>query len=188
MAKFLDSTENHYRNDFVRPLVLSVVFIPPLILNLILNLSVYVILDVGENDSSGSLLVFWPGWATIHSDWEQNLIPASLWVTYGYSSIFSLKYSEWANAMYAIGFFMIFGLTESSRKRYRSIFRKAMAWLGIRPKPENKFVSTIIFQSTAVQVLTSDVSHADKRVPFYFLLTVFTTDTVSNLLRSIINR
>lgn len=168
MAKFLDSTENHYRNDFVRPLVLSVVFIPPLILNLVLNLSVYVILNVSENDSSGSPLVFWPGWATIHSDWEQHLIPVSMWIAYGYSSVFSLKYSEWANAIYAIGFFVIFGLTESSRKRYRTIFRKAMSRLGLRPKPENKFASTIVFQFTAVQVLNSGVSRADKGVSLSF--------------------
>lgn len=147
MAKFLDSTENTFRSDFLRPLILSFVVIFPLIL----NIPIYIAVTVGNSKFLRPFYFFWPGWSNIHTNWEPNLITVSDWKAADFSNVFSMKYFVWTGPVYAIGFFAIFGLTEESRKLYRSAFWAAVKPCGPQPKLQSsehisKVASDIRFQ------------------------------------------
>lgn len=147
MAKFLDSTENTFRSDFLRPLILSFVVVSPLIL----NIPIYIAVTVGNSKFLRPFYFFWPGWSSIHTNWEPNLIAVSAWKAADFSNVFSMKYFVWTGPVYAIGFFAIFGLTEESRQRYRSAFWAAVNPCGPQPKLQSsehisKVASDIRFQ------------------------------------------
>lgn len=153
MANFFDRTEISFRRDFSRPLILSFIIIPTLMLNLVLNLSVYTIFHVRADERSAT--VFWPGWTKIHSSWEPNLIPASLWTESGILTKMTVRYFEYKNPVYACGLFAVYGLAESARQRYRSIFWTTVEPFGLQQKPPlySKAVSFITFQSTSASLV-----------------------------------
>lgn len=152
MAKYFDRTENIFRRDFSRPLLLSFIIVPPLMLNLVLNFALYTIVVVRADERSAT--VFWPGWSKVHSTWEPNLIPASLWAKHGFLAKLIIRYLEYKNPIYACGFFAVYGLAEDARKRYRTII-----WTAVEPfclhqqHLDSKAVSSIAFQSPSVSLV-----------------------------------
>lgn len=152
MANVFDRTEISVRRDFSRPLILSFIIIPTLMLNMVLNLSVCTIFLVRADEISAT--VFWPGWTKIHSSWEPNLIPTSLWTESGFLTKLAIRYFEYKNPMYACGLFAVYGLEEGVRQRYRSIFWAAVEPFGLHQKPlDSKAVSSITFQSTSASLV-----------------------------------
>lgn len=152
MAKYFDRTENTFRRDFSRPLLLIFIIVPPLMLNLVLNFALYTILVVRADESSAT--VFWPGWSKVHSTWEPNLIPTSLWTKNGFLAKFSIRYLEYKNPIYACGFFAVYGLAEDARKRYRSIIWTVIGPFRLYQQPlDSKAASSITFQSTSASLV-----------------------------------
>ena len=77
---------------------------------------------------------FWPGWENVHSHF--SAIPTSTseeWKSAGFWTVFSVEFSQWINPIFAIAFFLLFGITEQKRAWYRSIFWKIMRPLGLKP-------------------------------------------------------
>lgn len=145
MTKFLDNDESTHCNNFIQPLLLSLVVLLPVII----SIPIYIALTVGATQGSKSSFLFWPGWTIIHADWEPNIFPTSLWNSNGYSTIFSLRYGKWVNPIYAFLLFVIYGLAEGARQRYLSIFWAVLILCGVRQKPpETNTVSAIVFHST----------------------------------------
>lgn len=90
---------------------------------------------------------FYQGWTFVHSDWEQQLIPNSVWSADKWSTS-SVYWDEWINPFFALAIFALFGLTPGARKGYRRFF----CYLS-RPFGANQAESTgeassdIVFQS-----------------------------------------
>lgn len=64
---------------------------------------------------------FYPGWTSIHSNWEPGLLPKSKW-SISKLGVFEINWDEWVNPFYAMVFFGLFGLTADARKGYRRFF------------------------------------------------------------------
>ena len=78
---------------------------------------------------------FWPGWKVAHASF--STIPtfnSEEWKASGFWTVFNIKYSLWINPIYAVAFFLLFGITEKKRAWYRSLFWKAMLPLGLKPR------------------------------------------------------
>lgn len=152
MAKFFDRTEISYRRDFSRPLIIVFIIVPTLMLNLVLNLSVYTIFHVRADKRSAT--VFWPGWTKIHGHWEPNLFPASLWTESGLLTKLTVRYFEYKNPVYACGLFAVYGLAEGVRQRYRSIFWTAVEPFRLHQRPlDIKVVSSTTVQSISTSLV-----------------------------------
>lgn len=108
---------------------------------LVLNLSVYIINEVGDDKFLEPFYFFWPGWTITHTDWESGTLV----------ELFLLRYPEVINPVYCVCFFVIYGLTENARQQHRTILWAIVKPFGIRPKPsESKTLSSIAFNPTPV--------------------------------------
>ena len=90
---------------------------------------------------------FWPGWKAIHGDF--STIPTATseeWKTFGFWTIFGIRFDQWVNPIFALAFFLLFGLTEQKRSWYRSILWRAVKPFGFRPRVD-PIVSSIAFGS-----------------------------------------
>ena len=127
------------RNRFFKLLVLGVfdviITMPPQVIDLVTDLRI-----VGN-------ISFWPGWKAIHGDF--STIPTATseeWKKLGFWSNFSIRFAQWVNPIFALAFFLLFGLTEPKRSWYRSIFWRAVKPFGFRPRVD-PVVSSIAFGS-----------------------------------------
>ena len=80
----------------------------------------------------GGLTGFWPGWRDVHADF--SVVPtftSGEWKAAGFWAIFGVRLNQWSNPVFAMAFFLLFGLTEQKRSRYRYFFRKAMKPFGL---------------------------------------------------------
>lgn len=92
-------------------------------------------------------LAVWPGWALLHNDWAPIRLPASFWIPKFWLN-FSIRWDEWINPMFALVFFLIFGLTEEARGMYRSAFFVVLRVFGYERnvKPERSAIAFESFQ------------------------------------------
>ena len=90
---------------------------------------------------------FWPGWKVVHASF--SAIPTATseeWKMLGFWTVFNIRFDEWVNPIYAVVFFLLFGITEQKRAWYRSIFWKIMRPLGLKPRVD-PVASDIVFGS-----------------------------------------
>ncbi|KAI0309274.1 pheromone A receptor-domain-containing protein [Amylostereum chailletii] len=65
---------------------------------------------------------FWPGWSSIHEDWDEPVpIPAAEWRSTRLSA-FGTIWGEYINVVFALLFFALFGLTGDARAFYYHAF------------------------------------------------------------------
>ena len=96
-----------------------------------------------EDDITG----FWPGWKAIHSDFSTiPTVTSEEWKAGGFWTNFSARFYQWVNPIFALAFFLLFGLTEQKRSWYRSIFWRVVKPFGFRPRVD-PVASSIAFGS-----------------------------------------
>lgn len=93
-------------------------------------------------------LAVWRGWALLHNDWAPIRMRASHWIPAFWLN-FSIRWDEWINPMFALVFFLIFGLTEEARGMYRSAFFAFMRVFGYERdvQPEKSAIAFGSFQA-----------------------------------------
>ena len=127
------------RNGFLKLLMLGV-------FDVIITLPLAVMVLVADLLFDG-VISFWPGWKAIHGDF--STIPTATseeWKKLGFWSNFSIRFAQWVNPIFALAFFLLFGLTEPKRSWYRSIFWSAVKPFGFRPRVD-PVASSIVFGS-----------------------------------------
>ena len=90
---------------------------------------------------------FWPGWKAVHVSF--STIPTATseeWRSAGIWTVFSVRFDQWVNPIFAVAFFLLFGITEQKRAWYRNIFWKVMRPFGLEPRV-NPTGSDIVFGS-----------------------------------------
>ena len=96
-------------------------------------------------------LPFWPP-RTIHANW--SFIPVQLkgqWADNA-GSVFGIRWEEWNGSVFSVIFFLIYGLTKTSRERFASCFWAMTTLFGKRrPMKEPRAFSGIVFTSFEVQ-------------------------------------
>ena len=100
---------------------------------------------------------FWPGWKAIHDDF--STIPTATseeWKAGGFWTIFNIRFFQWVNPIFALTFFLLFGLTEHKRSWYRSIFWKAMKPFGFKSRVD-PVVSSIAFGSGPGPIINTGI-------------------------------
>ena len=108
------------------------------------NSVLFLVIDLLERKDS---FVFWPGWRAVHADFSS--IPVATyesWSSHGIWCIFFVKWSQWVNPLYAVVFFVLFGLSSQARERYQRAFRIVCTPLGRRCQ-DKPSVSDIAFES-----------------------------------------
>lgn len=90
-------------------------------------------------------VVFWPGWSYVHRNWSEvpqlpsNIRTPVLWVD------FEIK--EWLAVVYAVVLFLLFGLTQEAKYKYKQSFWAVARPLGLKQPEERVEVSEIMFNS-----------------------------------------
>ena len=149
LNRALASNASMNRNGFFKLLVLGV-------FDIVITLPLTVIALV-INSLYGGDISFWPGWKAIHSDF--STIPTATseeWKTFGFWTIFDVRFFQWNNPLFALAFFLLFGLTEQKRSWYRSIFWRAVKPLGFRPR-DDPVASSIIFGSGPGPIINTGI-------------------------------
>ena len=90
---------------------------------------------------------FWSGWRDVHVSTHRVItVTAKQWKTLGFWEIFSMRYSQINAAIYGVAFFVLFGLTDGKRARYKRVFWAIMKPLRIKPSMDPKVdTSNIVF-------------------------------------------
>ena len=115
------------------------------------------IVSLVQNILQGGITGFWPGWKAIHSDF--STIPTATseeWKARGFWTIFEVRFYQWINPVFALAFFLLFGLTEQKRSWYRSIFWRAVKPFGSRPRVD-PVVSSIAFGSGPDPIINTGI-------------------------------
>ena len=90
---------------------------------------------------------FWPGWKAVHASF--STIPTATseeWKSAGFWTVFTIKFDQWINPIFAVAFFLLFGTTKQKRDWYRSIFWKVMRPFGLKPRVD-PVASDVVFGS-----------------------------------------
>ena len=94
-----------------------------------------------------SIVGFWPGWQTVHTGFSNiPMLTSNEWKTLGFWTVFNVRFFQLVNPIYGFTFFLIFGLTETKRAWYRSIFGKVLRPIGLM-RHVDTVLSTIGFGS-----------------------------------------
>ena len=106
-----------------------------------------VILSLIQDLLQGNITGFWPGWKTVHASF--STIPTATseeWKSAGFWTVFTLRFDQWINTIFAVAFFLLFGTTKQKRDRYRSIFWKVVRPFGLEPRVD-PIASDVVFGS-----------------------------------------
>ena len=90
---------------------------------------------------------FWPGWKAVHASF--STIPtftSEEWKSAGFWTVFSIRFDQWVNPIFAVVFFLLFGTTKQKQDWYRSIFWKVMQPFGLEPRVD-PVASDVVFGS-----------------------------------------
>jgi len=108
------------------------------------------IFDLATELLEGGLPTFWPGWRATHAAFSSiPTVTSNEWKSSGFGSVSDIRFSQWINPLFAIVFFVLFGLTAKNRLWYRGLFWKTMKPFGITPRPD-PVASDIVFGSAPV--------------------------------------
>ena len=106
----------------------------------------FTVLGLVEELLGASIEGFWPGWKVVHASF--SVIPTATseeWKLLGFWTVFNIRFDEWVNPIYAVVFFLLFGITEQKRAWYRSICWKIIRPFGLKPRVD-PVTSDIIFE------------------------------------------
>ncbi|KZV71049.1 hypothetical protein PENSPDRAFT_684918 [Peniophora sp. CONT] len=153
---FLRSNGSVSRTNYIRILALAS-------LDILLTLPVgiaTVVLEVTSLKAQDSLQ-FYPGWALVHSNWEQPLSISYATVKASGASALALTYfSKWSSPTVAFAIFSLFGLTSEARASYRRIICTMGVWFGWKPSPPagnaGASLGTIEFGAQPQETMTLD--------------------------------
>ena len=101
------------------------------------------VIDILQGDITG----FWPGWKTAHASFSTiPTVTSEEWKSAGFLTVFSVRFNQWVNPIFAVAFFLLFGTTKEKRDWYRSIFWKVMRPFGLKPRVD-PVASDVVFGS-----------------------------------------
>ena len=96
-----------------------------------------------QNDITG----FWPGWEVVHASFSTiPTVTSEEWKSDGIWNVVFVRFDQWVNPIFAVAFFLLFGITEQKRAWYRSIFWKVMRPFGLEPRVD-LVASDVVFDS-----------------------------------------
>ena len=105
------------------------------------------IVSVVQERLQGSITGFWPGWKAVHAFFSTiPTVTSEEWKSSGFWSVFSIRFDQWVNPIFAIAFFLLFGTTKQKRDWYRGIFWKVMRPFGLKPRVD-PVASDVVFGS-----------------------------------------
>ena len=100
-----------------------------------------------EDLLQGGITGFWPGWKAVHASFSTiPTITSEEWRSAGFWTVFNFGFDQWVNPIFAIAFFILFGITEQKRAWYRSTFWKVMRPFGLEPRVD-PVASDVVFGS-----------------------------------------
>ena len=105
------------------------------------------ILVEGLLDDDRDIAGLWPGWKVVHASF--STIPtftSEVWKSVGFWAVFTIRSNQWVNPIFAVAFFILFGITEQKRTWYWSIFWKIMRPFGLKPRAD-PVASDVVFGS-----------------------------------------
>lgn len=83
-------------------------------------------------------LVFYPGWALIHTDWAPVGYPYAELRVYGTASVAQYYFSYWTSPVLAFVTFGLFGVTSEALASYWRIICTVGGWFGWKPTPHGR--------------------------------------------------
>lgn len=101
------------RNHYFRILTMEVVILVNMVAALVM-----IAFDVRLFADLPGGLQFWPGWKEIHTDWQPVSVSSSEWDGSSWNR-FATRWNEWINPIFAFIFFLVYGLSNPARARYR---------------------------------------------------------------------
>lgn len=93
---------------------------------------VSIVLVVAASASQASL-IFYPGWAYDHTNWDPESYPYSLEVAPGVRAVAQLYFNQWTSPVLAFVIFGLFGVTSEARASYYRVIWKLCGWFGCEP-------------------------------------------------------
>lgn len=73
----------------------------------------------------GGITTFWPRWKATHANISAvTKVTSEEWKSAGWSTIVNIRFSQWISPLFAVVFFVLFGITEKNKLWYRDMFRK----------------------------------------------------------------
>ena len=104
-------------------------------------------LSLVEQILQGSITGFWPGWKAVHASFSTiPTVTSEEWKSAGFWTVFSVRFNQWVNPIFAVAFFLLFGTTKQKRDWYWSIFWKVMRPFGLQPRID-PVASDVVFGS-----------------------------------------
>ena len=95
----------------------------------------------------GGITGFWPGWKAVHASFSTiPTVTSEEWKSAGFWTVFSIRFNQWVNPIFAVAFFLLFGTTKQKRDWYRSIFWKVVRPFGLEPRGD-PVASDVVFNS-----------------------------------------
>ncbi|KZV71047.1 STE3-domain-containing protein [Peniophora sp. CONT] len=153
--QFLRSNGSVSRTIYLRILALAS-------LDILLTLpigTVNVVLDVIAYKAQNSL-IFYPGWARVHSNWEPQSISYAEVQAFGVSALVGEYFTLWASPVLSFTIFALFGMTAEARASYWRIICTAGGWFGWKPSPRvgnaGASLGTIEFGAQPLEAMTLD--------------------------------
>lgn len=86
---------------------------------------------------------FWLGWTDIHTNWGPVYVTGAGWSATAWSE-FTVRWDEWINVLFAVIFFLLFGLTEEARSTYRQVLQAVFGLFGRRTFSSRKSSHDVI--------------------------------------------
>lgn len=75
----------------------------------------------------GGITTFWPRWKVTHANISAvTKVTSEEWKSAGWSTIVNIRFSQWISPLFAVVFFILFGITEKNRLWYRDTVREIM--------------------------------------------------------------
>ena len=105
------------------------------------------IVSLVQDILQGGITGFWPGWKAVHASFSTiPTVTSEEWESAGFWTVFTIRLDQWINPIFAVAFFLLFGITEQKRTWYRSVFWKIIRPFGLKPRV-NLETSDIVFGS-----------------------------------------
>ena len=105
------------------------------------------ILGLVQGLLQGNITGFWPGWEVVHASFSTiSTATSEEWKSDGTWNVVFVRLNQWVNPIFAVAFFLLFGITEQKRTWYRSVFWKIIRPFGLKPRV-NLETSDIVFGS-----------------------------------------
>ena len=116
-------------------------------MDIILTLPITIV-DLIEGLLQTEVNGFYPGWTAAHEHFSTvGTVTEKEWRSAGFWFNFTIRFDQWITPVFALVFFLLFGITEQKCAWYKALFWKLLKPFGFKPrtKPE---VSVIMFGSS----------------------------------------